>query len=149
MHKFLLISLLFITAALSANAQTAAKPEPNNSAERSVLKVTQEWLTAEINVDRAALNVIIADDFLGTGPRGNIVSKKDVIPKEGTGHGLNISGQDLKVRVFGDAAIVTGLGVPKGPPDRPELRMTVVFVKRGDRWQMVSGHLSRVPPNSD
>ena len=149
MRKILLVTSLFIAAAMPAFAQTAAKPEQNNSAEQAVLKLTQEWLDAETNVDRAALNRIIADDFLGTGPMGTMVSKTDVIPREGVSHGLNISGQDLKVRVFGDTAIVTGRGVPKGSPERPELRMTVVFVKRADRWQMVAGHLSAVPPDSD
>lgn len=149
MRKFLLVTILFIAATVSATGQTAAKPEQNNSAEQAVLKVTQEWLDAETSVDRAALNRIIADDFVGTGPRGTMVSKTDVIPREGSSHGLNISGQDLKVRVFGDTAIVTGRGVPKGPPDRPEMRMTVVFVKRADSWQMVSGHLSPVLPNRE
>lgn len=149
MRKFLLVTSLFIAAAIAAFSQTATKPEQSNSAEQAVLKVTQEWLDAETSVDRAALNRIIADDFLGTGPRGTMVSKTDVVPKEGVSHGLNISGQDLKVRVLGDTAIVTGRGVPKGPPERPELRMTIVFLKRADRWQMVAGHLSAVPPTSD
>jgi ketosteroid isomerase-like protein len=149
MRKFLLVTSLLMAAAMPGLAQTTAKPEQNNSAEQAVLKVTQEWLDAETRVDRAALTRIIADDFLGTGPGGTMVSKTDVIPREGVSHGLNISGQDLKVRVFGDTAIVTGRGIPKGPPERPELRMTVVFVKRADRWQMVAGHLSAVPPGSE
>jgi ketosteroid isomerase-like protein len=146
MHKTLLFIALLIGAATPALAQTAAKmTEQNNSAEQAVLKLTQEWLAAEDSVDRAALNRIIADDFLGTGPMGTTVSKTDVIPREGSeGHGLAISGQDIKVRVFGDTAIVTGRGVPK-TQERPELRITVVFVKRADRWQMVAGHLSAVP----
>ena len=148
-RKILLVTALFMAAVMPALAQTAAKPEQNNSVEQAVLKLTQEWLDAEDRVDRAALNRIIADDFLGTGPMGTAVSKTDVIPAEGSGgHGLAISGQDIKVRVFGDTAIVTGRGVPK-VKDRPELRITVVFVRRADRWQMVAGHLSIVPPNSD
>jgi ketosteroid isomerase-like protein len=142
---FLLVTSLIIAAAMPALAQTTAKPEPNNSVEQTVLKLTQEWLDAEDRVDRAALNRIIADDFLGTGPVGTTVSKTDVIPREGSdGHGLAISGQDIKVRVFGDTAIATGRGIPKAQ-GRPELRFTVVFVKRTDRWQMVAGHLSTVP----
>ena len=146
MHKhFLLAASLLIAASMPALAQTTAKPEPNNIAEQTVLKLTQEWLAAEENIDRAALNRIIADDFLGTGPMGTTVSKTDVIPAEGSGgHGLAISGLDIKVRVFGDTAIVTGRGVPK-VNDRPELRFTIVFVKRADRWQIVAGHLSPVP----
>ena len=145
MRKFLLVTSLLIAAAIPALAQASAKPEPNNSAEQTVLKLTQEWLDAEDRTDRAALNRIIADDFLGTGPRGTTLSKTDVIPGEGSGgHGLAITGLDIKVRVFGDTAIATGRGVPK-VQDRPELRFTVVFVKRADRWQMVAGHLSMVP----
>ena len=144
-----LFAALFVAAAITLFAQTAAKPEQNNSVEQAVLRLTQEWLEAEDRVDRAALNRIIADDFLGTGPMGTTVSKTDVIPAEGSaGHGLAISGQDLKVRVFGDTAIVTGRGVPK-VQDRPGRRITVVFVKRADRWQMVAGHLSAVPTNTD
>lgn len=142
---FLLATSLLIAASMPALAQTTAKPEANNVAEQTVLKLTQEWLAAEEHIDRDVLNRIIADDFLGTGPMGTTVSKTDVIPAEGTGgHGLAISGLDIKVRMFGDTGIVTGRGVPK-EKDRPELRFTVVFVKRADRWQMVAGHLSPVP----
>lgn len=150
MRRILLATFLFIAAAIPAFTQTAAGSDQNNSAaEQAALKLTQEWLDAESKVDRSALNRIIADDFLGTGPRGTMVSKTDVIPREGPdAHGLAITGQDIKVRVFGDTAIVTGRGVPRVQA-QPELRMTVVFVKRGDRWQMVAGHLSAVPPNSN
>jgi ketosteroid isomerase-like protein len=149
MRKIPLITALFIAAAMPAFAQTTAKLAPDNSAEEAVLKLTHDWLAAEEQIDRAVLNRIIADDFRGTGPMGTTVSKSDVIPAEGSGgHGLALSGQDLVVRVFGETAIVTGRGVPK-VKDRPELRITVVFVKRANIWQMVAGHLSTVPSNSD
>jgi ketosteroid isomerase-like protein len=164
----LLVALLFATTT-PAFAQTVGQaflPVPSaysplepcqqttavqtDSAEQAVLKVTQEWLAADERQDRAALNRIIGDDFLGTGPMGRTVSKKDIIPREGTdaaAHGLMISGQDMKARIFGDTAIVTGRGVPKAgsPEDRPELRFTIVFVKRSNTWQMVAGHLSPIP----
>jgi ketosteroid isomerase-like protein len=151
MHKTLFIIAVLISAATPALAQTVARtPEQNNSVEQAVLKVTQEWLVADERHDRTALNRIIADDFLGTGPMGTTVSKKDIIPREGTAadaHGLSINGQDIKVRVFGDSAIVTGRGVPKtsGQEERGELRFTLVFIRRADSWQMVGAHLSAVP----
>jgi ketosteroid isomerase-like protein len=149
MRKNLLVIALFMAATMQAFAQTTAKPEQNNTAEQAVLKLTQEWLDAENSTDRAALNRIIADDFLGTGPMGTTVSKTDVIPQDGSeGHGLAVTGQDIKVRVFGDTAIVTGRGVPK-VKDRPELRITVVFLKRTGRWEMVAGHLSILPPSNE
>ena len=151
MNKIFLVIALLIAAATQAFAQTAARmPEQNSSVEQAVLKVTQEWLDADERHDRAALNRIIADDFLGTAPMGSTVSKKDIIPREGTeadAHGLSINGQDIKVRLFGDTAIVTGRGVPKTPEraEQGELRFTVVFVKRADSWQMVAAHLSPLP----
>jgi ketosteroid isomerase-like protein len=146
MQKMLLIISLLVAAAISIFAQTAVKtPEQSNGVEQAVLKLTQEWLAAEERHDRAALDRIIADDFLGTGPGGNTVSKRDVIPLEGTqAGGLSVTGQDIKVRVFGNAAVVSGRGLAK-TQEKAELRFTVVFVKREDRWQMVAGHLSRVP----
>jgi ketosteroid isomerase-like protein len=151
MLKSLLVIGLFIAATTPIVASTLSDtPQTNNSVEQAVLKVVQDWLVADERQDRAALNKIIADDFLGTGPMGTIVSKQDVIPREGTpaqAQGLRINGQDLNARVFGDTAIVTGRGVPKAsaPEGRPDIRFTLVFVKRAESWQMVAGHLSAIP----
>jgi ketosteroid isomerase-like protein len=146
MQKMLLVISLLVAAAIPTLAQTAVKtPDQSNGVEQAVLKLTRDWLDAEERHDRAALDRIIADDFLGTGPGGNTVSKGDVIPLEGTqAGGLSVTGQDIKVRVFGNAAVVIGRGVAK-TQEKAELRFTVVFVKREDRWQMVAGHLSGVP----
>jgi ketosteroid isomerase-like protein len=146
MKKMLLVITFLVAAAIPTFAQTAVKtPDQSNGVEQTVLKLTQGWLAAEERHDRAALDGIIADDFLGTGPGGNAVSKGDIIPRDGTrAGGLSVSGQDIRVRVFGNAAVVIGRGVAK-TQEKGELRFTVVFVKREDRWQMVAGHLSRVP----
>lgn len=150
MHKSLLVMTLLTAAAIAAFAQTTANlPAQKESAEQAVLQVTQAWLDADERQDRATLDKIIADDFVGTAPRGRMVNKQDIIPKEGTtgGHGLAISTQDLQVRISGDTAIVVGRGIPKTQEKggRPELRFTVVFEKRADRWQMVAAHLSPLP----
>ena len=149
MHKFLLVITLFTAALATAFSQTTLKTaEPKDSSEQAVLQAIQTWLDADERQDRATLDRIIADDFVGTAPRGRMVNKRDVIPEPGTtgGHGLSISAQDIKVRILGDAAIAVGRGLPKatGQEKRPELRFTVVFAKRADRWQMVAAHLSPV-----
>jgi len=150
MHKSLLVITLFTAALTTAFSQTTPKTaEPKDSSEQAVLQAIQTWLDADERQDRATLDRIIADDFVGTAPRGRMVNKRDIIPEQGTtgGHGLSISAQDIKVRILGDTAIAVGRGLPKtqerGP--RPELRFTVVFAKRADRWQMVAAHLSPVP----
>ena len=148
MHKILLASALLIPAATAGIAQsTTATSGQNSNAEQAALKVTQEWLAADERHDRATLNRIIADDFQGTGPTGRTVSKGDIIPRaEADTRGLAISAQDMKVRVFGDTAIISGRGLPKIKAEEgSELRFTVVLVRRKGDWQMVGAHLSTVP----
>jgi len=146
MRKVFFLAIVLIAAATPTLTQTSAKATNQNAdVEQAVIKLTHEWIAADERADRAALNRIIADDFMGTGPTGRIVFKEDVIPREGSPRGgLSITAQELKARVFGDSALVTGRGVRK-TPEQGDLRFTLLFVKRQDRWQMVGGHLSRMP----
>jgi ketosteroid isomerase-like protein len=146
MRRLFLITGLLAVVASTAVAQNAPKTaDIAGSAEQSVLQVAREWLAAEESHDRATLQRIIADDFQGTGPRGQSLFKVDVIPEEGSqSGGLAISTSNLKARVFGEIAVVTAHGVQKAEEKR-ELRFTVIFAKRDNRWQMVAGHLSVVP----
>lgn len=137
---FLVISLLIVTATPLV-AQTKAATQ---SAEQAVLQITRDWLSAEERHDRPTLQRIIADDFEGTAPRGNTVFKDDVMPREGSPGGMAITTSEMKARVFGDTAVVTASGMQKAGEKR-DVRFTVVFVKRGDDWKMVAGHLSAVP----
>ncbi len=124
-----------------------APPQAKAEVEEAVLKVTREWLDAEERHDRATLQRIIADDFQGTAARGNTVFKEDVLPEEGTrSGGLALNTSDMKARVFGDTAVVTARGIQKSGEKR-ELRFTVVFTRRDNRWQMVAGHLSAIAKN--
>ena len=145
MHKLLLVVILLCTSTIPLSAQTAAKPSDQSGAtEQALLKLTRDWLDAEERVDRATLRRIIADDFQGTGPMGNMVIKDEIIPEEGSRGGLSVTARNLKARIFGDVGVVTGGGVSK-TGEKGELRFTVIFAKRADAWQMVAGHLSAVP----
>jgi ketosteroid isomerase-like protein len=139
MRRIILVAFLFAFPVSPVFAQT-----PTKSTEEVILQLTRDWLSAEERRDRAKLREIIADDFQGTAPMGHTVYKADVIPEEGSeSGGLAISPSNLKARIFGDTAIVTAHGVQKAGEKR-ELRFTVVFAKRNDRWQMVAGHLSPI-----
>ena len=138
-----LVVLFLLLSALSGQAQVNQSPT-GSTTEDTILKLTREWLDAEERHDRATLQRIIADDFQGIAPMGNTVSKQDVLPAEGAqSGGLSISTSEVKVRLFGDTAIVTARGEQK--TEKRPLRFTVVFAKRNGVWQMVAGHLSAVP----
>lgn len=135
------------TGATSLETRARATAGQNVNAEEAVLKVTREWLDAEERHDKATLQRIIADDFQGTTARGNTVLKEDIVPRAGAEAGsLSITTSDMKVRFFGDTAVVTAHGVQKSGEKR-ELRLTIIFTRRDNQWQMVGGHISAVPPN--
>jgi ketosteroid isomerase-like protein len=141
MQKFFLMLGLLIACAMPLSAQT--KPATQTD-EQAVLQVTRDWLAAEESHDRPTLQRIIADDFEGTAPMGHTVFKNDVMPREGSSGGVAITTSEMKARVFGDTAVVRARGMQKGGEKR-DVRFTVVFVKRGNEWKMVAGHLSAVP----
>ena len=145
MRKMFLLAIVLVAAATPTLTQTSVKTTDRNvDVEQTVLKLTHEWIAADERADRSTLSRIIADDFMGTAPMGRIVFKEDVIPMEGSqGGGLSITAQEVKTRVFGEIAVVTGRGVRKNR-EQDDLRFTLVFAKRQDRWQMVAGHLSAV-----
>jgi ketosteroid isomerase-like protein len=140
MRRLSLTAGLLIAVVTPLLAQTKVA-----STEEIILQLTRDWLAAEERHDRATLQKIIADDFQATGPRGNTLFKDDVLPEEGAqSGGLSITTSEVKARVFGNTAVVTAHGVQKSEEKR-EVRFTVIFAKRDDRWQMVAGHLSGVP----
>jgi len=147
---FLIIGLLTVMGS-PASAQTAPKAteknassEQNASVEQVVLQLTRDWFAAEERHDRETLKRIIAEDFQGIAPMGHTVFKEDVLPIEGSdARGLVISPSELRARVFGDTAVVTAKGVQKNE-EKQELRFTLVYAKRDNRWQMVACHLSAV-----
>ena len=55
---------------------------------------------------------------------------------------------DVRVRVYGDAAVATGRirseGTFRGQPRGGRTRFTRVFVRRGGRWQLVANQLTPI-----
>jgi ketosteroid isomerase-like protein len=56
---------------------------------------------------------------------------------------------DMKVRVHGDTAVVTGKmhtkGISGGKPFDAQFQFTDTFVKDGGRWRLLAGHVSKLP----
>jgi hypothetical protein len=61
----------------------------------------------------------------------------------------SLASDELSVRSFGDAAVVTGRTRATTAGEKPEtvtLRFTDVFIRRNGRWQIVASHATRVTP---
>ena len=142
MKRMFIIAALAIAISATTFAQNGgSKADQGSNTEEAVLKLTNDWVNAEGNRDAAAMDRIIAEDFVGTAFNGTSVTKKMVMPGPNSGGGMSFATSDLKARAFGETAVVTGRSTLKGE-QKAEFYFTLLFVKRQDRWQMVAAHLS-------
>jgi ketosteroid isomerase-like protein len=145
MKRIVALALLGVLGAVPAHAQTP------NATEREVLKASQQLDEASlIKKDRATMERLYADDYMYTHSNGTVLNKTQEIaeamsPSQAwTAH----KSDDLKVRLFGNVAVVTGVstltGSAKGYVSGPR-RFTEVWVKRKGGWQQVGGQSTLVP----
>jgi len=138
-----LAAVLLVFSIGSAKQQAAVQAL---RAEDELIAVVREWLAAEQSGDRAALNRIIADDFIGSAFGGNVVSKSDLIPTEGE-DAPRFPSSSLKestIRAFGATGVVMGRLAVENAGQPGQLRFAIVLMKREAGWQMVAAQLIRV-----
>jgi len=144
----------WLTAAAAALfvAIPAVAQKPNAN-EQEVLKASQTLNEASLlKKDRATMERLYADDYVYTHSNGTVNNKAQEIAEymssdmKWTAH----KSDNLKVRVYHDVAIVTGLstltGSAKGYVSGPR-RFTEMWVRRNGRWQTVGGQSTIVPAN--
>ena len=127
-----------------ASGQGASDAETIASIEQALVKA---WLTH----DRAAIDAILAPEWSVTDAAGQVLSKEQVMQESFGSSERRIEAMatdDVRVRVFGDAAVATGrtraTGSYRGTSATVVLRFTDVFVRRGQSWHVVASHASAV-----
>ena len=110
-----------------------------------------EGFEADIaDTGEGALERLLADDYLYTHSNGSVLNKAQEIAESMSGdvQWTDAKFADLKVRIFGDVAILTGQqtiqGTAKGYVPGPR-RISDIFVKRSGRWQWVGGQATLEP----
>jgi ketosteroid isomerase-like protein len=109
-----------------------------------VIRLDREWSEALPREDIPVLQRILSDDYIFTTIVGNVITKAWYMKKSEDNHLLSLKTEDVKVRVYGDAAVVTGR-VKVGLLDRTDLaRYTNVYAKRQGRWQLTTTQFTRI-----
>jgi len=113
--------------------------QASTAAQQAVEALERHWLAVEH--DPAALEDILADDFLHVVPQGVITKREQLAFMRA--HPAADDGtrrfEDLRVRVFGSAAVATGIVVATAPDGKTQrTAFTDVFAYRGGRWRAVN-----------
>ena len=108
------------------------------------LKWTESYKQRNIDI----LSSLLSEDFVITIEDGSVYSKAGYISHsaDASTH-VNVAElSDLKVRIHGDTAVVTGAYHEKGESGGKAYeyhdRLTDVWMKSGARWQVISSHYS-------
>jgi len=140
--------LLLATTSLVLWASNCAvgqnKPDTGSS---KILAFENKWNSAYKKGDVAAMESLLADDFIITTEDGSTLSKSGYIASNGSTMTVEISDMsDLKVRMHGNTAVVTGAyhekGLTKGKPYEYRDRFTDVWMNITGRWQVIASHYS-------
>lgn len=120
-----------------------------NSVEQTLIQMEEDWSQADVKQDAAALNRILADDWIGIDFEGTMLTKPQALKGIGSGSGSLQSTvlRDMKVRVYGNTAIITGTDTERGEyhgkDSSGKYLWTDVFVRRQGRWQAVSSQSTK------
>ena len=135
----------FLVALALVCAIWAARAQQSNTAEteRYIRESESQWAESVANGDTSVVERILADDFLGVDPDGNLYEKAKMVadtreaPKEFISNHLN----DVKIRFFGDTAVAQGNESwvrRTGTPLSARFVWTDTWVHRNGAWQIVA-----------
>jgi ketosteroid isomerase-like protein len=126
----------------------------NSAAEidQLILKTEHEIMTAIKSKDSATLESLVADDFIyrthfgAEANKGEFLKSIASFPLEI----IAIRGEELKVNVYGETAILTGVQyadvrTPEGNTEESAVAFTDVFIRREGQWRMVLAYGVELP----
>lgn len=154
---FTIIAFMPYSASLAQMRSQA--PDEHSLTEQEVRDAFSQFSDAFVKADTVVLRSLLADDYVHTNANGGVLDKTRWLAFAKTRHEDLKSGKvkidtyrndDLRIRVYGNTAVVTGLNTTIGFRDGKEwkmnLRFTNVWVKREGRWQRVAFHDSDAAP---
>lgn len=118
--------------------------------EAAVQQVLHDACKAYLDANVEKLTEFLTEDFTLTDASGTISTRADdiEIAKKGTIKYEVFENHDMKVRLYGDSAVVTGRTRVKGKSGEnafsSEFQFTDTLVRRDGRWQVAASHISKV-----
>lgn len=145
-----------IAALVHRNASSVANsiPNQNNNQTRDETKRLSELTTLEselnraiVEGDKAALERILADDFVNTDEKGKTSDKRQFIASVRAGAYRSIIIFEPKMMSSSsDKAVMTLVRAYQSKRNTTNSRETETYVNRGERWQIVASQTTDLKP---
>ena len=124
------------------------------TATNDVLDLVGRWAAAEEKNDAGLLDGLLADDFVGVGPLGFVLTREQWLERFANGlENRSFTVEDPPVHHHGSAAVVIGVDAQetsfRGGDNSGRFRLTLVAVRPVDRWLVAGVHigpLQAAPP---
>ena len=140
------LAIFFALAVLSTTLPAQSTSEERDRHE--LTRLESVWNHAHESGDADALAALWADDLEVAVPRMPVMKKADVVgfAKSGRMKFLRYETSDIAIRLYGDAAVVTGRlqrsRVLNGNQVNDDWRFTKVYVRQNGSWRVVDFHAS-------
>ena len=122
----------------------------HDSAHKEIEALELDWRQAQLNNNVSEVERLLADDYLGISANGTLETKADELTRRRSGslHITQLELSDIKVRIYGDTAVVTSradlIGKNGDRDISGRFRYTRVYSNREGQWRIVSFEASRV-----
>ena len=128
----------------------AAAGQSKGGDEAALKAIEAKWDAATLKGDATALGSIIADTYIQTTSEGKVRGRAETLAqlKSGEIKYQSAMADDLKIQVFGDAAVVNGRWrgkyVEKGKQMDVTERFTDTFIRQNGQWRCVATHSTTI-----
>ena len=136
------------SAPVAARAGTVGSPQ-----EQDVIAALKAYEQAVVASDTVTLKRIWSEDYVFINPQGDLVTRAERLANFASGATNVVEGvnqREIRVRVYGDAAVLTQLftlrGRFGGVETNTEVRGGFTWIKRAGRWQLVMNEITLVAP---
>lgn len=135
-------------------ADVDGKAQAESAAGKEVLEMKRQYDVALRRADSGWFERAFVDDYLLIPDDATTYTKSQFIRQLASREVVweTATGQDQRVRIYGDTAVVTGQfsgqGRLNGKPFKTHERFTPVWIKRNGRWKAVSEHAVCLGPQA-
>jgi ketosteroid isomerase-like protein len=140
-----LLGLLSLGSVAASQAQ-----QTGGGTEKAVMALEDQWLKSQKTNNSDLVAPLLADNFVSTGDDGKVTDKAQSLANAKASKYVSAENENVKVTVFGDTAIATGLWVGNGTDEKGKSfdvrdRWTDTWVKMPNgKWQCVATQSTQV-----